>query len=87
MNVTTESGAIYQFNKAGTKFRRLRKRNPVDPEAEVERAALRRDGQWLKLYQPVAPVVGRRLFLMVEPLADDASVTVRETSVVVGIEP
>jgi len=91
VKVTTESGAVYEFTKDGSKYRRLTKRNPLDPEAEVERRDLRQDGTWLKLSQPVEPVVGMRMFLLVEPALEPvqfegASITVRETTVVVGIE-
>jgi hypothetical protein len=86
MRVTTESGAVYEFTKDGEKFRRLTKRNDVDPEAEVERTTLRQDGKWLKLFKPAEPTVGQQMFLWVEPLAEDASVTFRQTSVVIGIE-
>ena len=86
MRVTTESGAVYEFTKDGTKFRRLTKRNPVDPEAEVSRANRRQDGKWLKLYEPAAPVVGFPMTLSIEPLAEEADVTLRFTTTVVGIE-
>lgn len=85
MRVTTESGTLYEFTKDGSKFRRLRKRNEVDPEA-VERSVLRQDGEWLKLFQPANPVVGVPMTLLVEPLADDGFVTVRMTTVVIGVE-
>lgn len=89
MRVTTESGTVYEFTKDGGKFRRLRKRNDVDPEA-VERSELRQDGQWLTLFQEVEPVVGAPMTLLVEPLdppqVEGATVTVRMTTVVIGIE-
>ena len=90
MKVTTESGAVYEFTKDGSKFRRLRNKLDVDPEAEVPRVALRQDGRWLRLFTPVEPVVGQPMVLMVEPLDppqfEGATVTVRSTSVVVGVE-
>lgn len=89
MRVTTESGTVYEFTKDGTRFRRLRKRNPIDPEA-VERSELRQDGQWLKLFQPAEVVVGQPMSLLVEPLDPPqfvgATVTVRMTTVVIGVE-
>ena len=89
MIVHTESGAAYQFTKDGSKVRRLRKRNPVDPEA-VERAELRQDGSWLTLFTPAEPIVGHPMSLMLEPLDppqfEGAQVTLRQTSVVIGIE-
>ena len=90
MQVTTESGAVYEFTKDGTKFRRLRKRNDIDPLAEVERVELRQDGKWLKLLSEVEPKVGYPMTLMVEPLdppqVEGSVMTVRNTSVVIGIE-
>ena len=90
MIVHTESGACYQFTKDGGKFRRLRKRNEIDPEA-TERSVLRQDGSWLKLFRPAEPVVGLPMTLLVEPLDppqfEGAEVTVRTTTVVIGIEP
>lgn len=90
MKVTTESGAVYEFTKDGSKFRRLRKRNDIDPHAEVERVELRQDGQWLKLFSKAEPRLGYPMTLMVEPLDppqfEGAAMTVRNTSVVVGIE-
>ena len=90
MKVTTESGAVYEFTKNRAKFHRLRKRNEIDPEAEVERVELRQDGQWLKLLSDVEPKLGYPMTLLVEPLdppfIEGAVMTVRNTSVVIGIE-
>lgn len=90
MKVTTESGAVYEFTKDRSKFRRLKNKLPIDPEAEVPRSTLRQDGKWLKLFKPAEPVVGFRMVLAVEPLDppqfEGAGMTIRETSVVVGIE-
>lgn len=90
MKATTESGAVYEFTKDGTKFRRLKNKLDVDPRAEVPRVSLRQDGKWLKLFQPVTPVVGQHMVLAVEPLDppqfEGASITIRQTSVVVGVE-
>jgi len=90
VRVTTESGAVYEFTKDLKKFRRLRNRLDVDPEAEVPRAKLRQDGKWLTLFEPATPVVGYGMVLAVEPLDppqfDGAQITWRSTSVVVGIE-
>ena len=90
MKATTESGAVYEFTKDGTKFRRLKNKLDRDPEAEVPRVDLRQDGKWLKLFKPVEPVVGHPMVLMVEPLDppqfEGATVTMRQTSVVVGVE-
>ena len=90
MKVTTESGAVYEFTKDGMKFRRLKNKLPIDPEAEVSRPTLRQDGKWLKLFSPVEVAVGQRMTLLVEPLDppqfEGAGVTVRSTSVVVGVE-
>jgi len=90
MRVTTESGAVYEFTKDGGKFRRLKNKLARDPHAEVERADLRQDGQWLKLFQPATPEVGKQMMLLVEPLDppqfEGASATMRVTSVVIGIE-
>ena len=90
MKVTTESGAVYEFTKDGTRFRRLKNKLPIDPGAEVPRTDLRQDGKWLKLFTPAEPVVGFRMNLAVEPLDppqfEGATVTMRSTSVVVGIE-
>lgn len=90
MKVTTESGAVYEFTKDGTKFRRLRNKLDIDPDAEVERAKLRQDGKWLTLINPVNPKVGYRMQL-VTPVLDPpqnefAEYTYRTTSVVVGVE-
>lgn len=91
MIVHTESGAAYQFTKDGGKFRRLRKRNEVDPEAP-ERAVHRKDGHWLTLFEPVEPVVGQPMTLLVEPVEPPlvegmpAGLTVRMSTVVIGIE-
>jgi hypothetical protein len=90
MKATTESGAVYEFTKDGSKFRRLKNKLARDPEAEVPRVDLRQDGKWLTLFQPVEPVVGLPMTLFVEPLdppqIEGASITVRHTSVVVGVE-
>lgn len=79
------SGATYQVTNGGRKIRRLIHRNPIDPDAEVPRVALRGDGRWLSLQAPAEPVLGMRMILLLEPLGD-GEVTTRMTSVVVGIE-
>ncbi|QIG57968.1 hypothetical protein SEA_PAULODIABOLI_284 [Microbacterium phage PauloDiaboli] len=90
MKVTTESGAVYEFTKDGMKFRRLKNKLPIDPEAEVPRVGLRQDGKWLKLFKPVEVSVGLSMTLLVEPLDppqfEGAGLTVRSTSPVVGVE-
>lgn len=87
--VHTASGTVYQFTKDGMKVRRLRHRNPVDPEAE-ERSELRQDGLWLHLYEPAIPVVGLPMVLAYEvldpPQEEGASVTIRTTTPVVAVE-
>ncbi len=91
MRVYTESGAVYEITKNGAKFRRLKNRLEHDPEAEVPRVSLRQDGKWLKLFAAPEPVVGAPMTLLVEPLDPPqfagADVTVRTTTVVIGIEP
>ncbi len=90
MRVTTESGAVYEFTKDGTKFRRLRNKLDIDPDAEVPRSKLRQDGKWLTLHQAPQPVVGQHMMLFVElldpPQFENAEVTIRMTSTVVGVE-
>lgn len=86
MQVTTESGAVYEFTKDGRKVRRLKNRNELDPDAEVPRANLRQDGKWLTLFKEVEPQVGYPMTLLVEPLnAEQVGMTLRQTSVVVGV--
>ncbi|UDL16495.1 hypothetical protein SEA_ZOOMAN_254 [Microbacterium phage Zooman] len=82
MRVTTESGAVYEFTKDGEKVRRLRKRNDIDPEA-VPREEVDQDGKWLQLHMKVEASVG---LPMVLALKLEDSVTIRQSSVVVGIE-
>lgn len=84
MFIHTESGSVYQTTNDGRKIRRLVHRNPIDPEAEVPRVALRKDGYWLELQAPAEPVIGMRMILLLEPLGD-GDVTTRMTSVVIGI--
>lgn len=85
MKVTTASGACYQFTKNGMKFRRLVKINPLDPQGEVARLKKDDDGKWLPLHTPAEPVIGHPMSLVLT--ADEgASLTVRYTSVVVGVE-
>lgn len=90
MKVTTESGTVYEFTKDGSKVRRLRKRNDVDPEA-VERAELRQDGRWLELASPVEPALGKQMVLMMRPIDPPflpaVSFSVRMSTIVIGIEP
>jgi hypothetical protein len=90
MKVTTESGAVYEFTKDKRKFRRLKNKLERDPNAEVPRANLRQDGKWLELFTEARPVVGLPMILNVFPLdppqIPGAQVTVRMTSVVVGVE-
>lgn len=83
MKVICESGSIYEFTKDRTKFRRLRKRNPVDPEAP-ERTVEDDDGTWLRLFLPVEPVIGQPMTILVD--ADGESIYVRVSTVVVGVE-
>ncbi|URP22302.1 hypothetical protein SEA_BIG4_269 [Microbacterium phage Big4] len=82
MRVTTESGAVYEFTKNGEKVRRLRKRNDIDPEA-VPREEVDQDGMWLQLHMKPEASVG---LPMVLALKTEDSVTIRQSSVVVGIE-
>ena len=90
MRVTTTSGAVYEFTKDKRKFRRLKNKLDRDPNAEVPRADLRQDGKWLELFSEPHPVVGYPMVLNVYPLdppqVPGAEVTVRMTSVVVGVE-
>lgn len=87
--VHTASGACYEFTKNGEKVRRLRKRNEIDPEA-VPRPEIRQDGEWLQLHLKADPEVGFPMVLALKvptpPQFEDASVTIRQTSVVVGVE-
>lgn len=85
MLIHTESGSVYQTTNDGRRIRRLVHRKPIDPDAEVPRVALRKDGYWLDLLAPAEPVVGMRLILLLEPLGE-GSVTTRMTSVVIGIQ-
>lgn len=71
MIVTTESGAIYEFE--GMKMRR----NGI--------ATLRMDGEWLNMLAVVEPVEGRGMHLILEPLSDEAIRTERFTTPVVKI--
>lgn len=83
--ILCESGATYQVTNDGRKIRRLIHREPIDPNAEVPRVALRGDGRWLALQAPAEPVIGMRMILLLEPLGV-GSVTTRMTSVVIGIQ-
>ena len=86
MRVVTESGATYQFTKDMGKFRRLRKRNPEDPESEVERVQREEDGRWRSIFDmQAAPRVGEPMNIMVDD-EEPSKITVWQTSVVVGIE-
>lgn len=73
MKVTTESGAIYEFK--GKQVRRL-----------GNASTMRRDECWLTLFNKFTPVVGESMKLTLEPLAEDASFTVRYTTPVASIE-
>lgn len=83
MIVHTESGAAYQFTKDGGKFRRLRKRNDIDPEAEVTREKLDDDGMWIPVEVMTTPKLGTHMTLMVP---EDDGLAIKRTSVVIGIE-
>mgnify|MGYP001589791203 CR=1 FL=1 len=84
MQVTTESGAVYQFTKDGGKFRRLTKRNDIDPLAEVDRPKQDDDGTWLPIFDMTEPKLGEHMNLMVSEEA--GTISVRQTSAVIGIE-
>lgn len=81
--VHTASGACYEFTKDGGKFRRLRKRNDIDPEAEVPREKLDDDGMWIPVEVMTEPKVGVHMTLMVP---EDDGLAIKQTSVVVGVE-
>lgn len=82
----TASGAAYQFTKDMGKFRRLRKRNPIDPEAETLRVERDGDGKWLPIFDMKSePKVGEPMSIMVDE-EDTPGITVWNTSVVVGVE-
>lgn len=86
MRATTSSGAIYEFTKDMGKFRRLRKRNPIDPEAETLRVERDGDGKWLPIFDMKSePKVGEPMSIMVDE-EDTPGITVWNTSVVVGVE-
>lgn len=59
----------------------------VDPSEGFRRTELRRDCDVLRLLGPLAePVLGEPWILMLEPLAEDAVFTERETTPVVAVQ-
>lgn len=83
MQVTTQSGTVYEFTKTGGKVRRLVRRLDTDPESEFEREKRELDGRWRELFSEVEPSVGS---CMVLPYLGDGSIDVHITSPVVAIK-
>lgn len=82
--VYTGSGAVHEVDTEQLTYRRWR---AGTPRPGLNLAELRRDGGQLRLLQsPAPPVVGQGWELLLEPLAEEALVTVRTTTPVVGIE-
>ena len=69
----TETGSVYELR--GNRVRRIESTH-----------GLRRDGDWLRFTNSPCPVVGQSLVLHLEPLAENAVVTIRRTSHVTRIE-
>lgn len=74
MRVTTATGSVYVIDNEALTVARV---------SHVH--DLRRDGQTLDLLVPVAPQVGERMTMVMEPLSPAADVTVRSTSPVVEV--
>lgn len=73
--VQTESGAIYEFNKALTRVRRV-----------SEAHEMRRDNDWIECYLMQDIFVGQPLVLVLRGVSADADFTVRVSTPVVRLE-
>jgi hypothetical protein len=74
VKVTTDSGSVYLIDEGTKRLKRLSD-NP-----------LRRDDEWITGYPKYGITVGGRMLLVLEPLSEDADVTIRTTTPVASIE-
>ena len=83
---TTRSGTIYQWDPTPREGGTTRVRR-VPPSPATEVSALRRDGEWLTVYDTNADTVqvGHGLVFLLEGLGD-LPVTHRRTSPIVSVE-
>lgn len=76
LKIETETGSTYLYDESNQVVART-----------VSRHDLRRDGGWVRLLHPISHIeVGYGMTMVLEPLSEHATTTIRQTSKVVEVE-